>query len=239
MSEFLQQTGLYPTNMDLIYCIDATASMTPHIQKTKEAAKTLYRDMQHALENSSRRVEQLRLKVIVFRDFSHDDDDAIKESRFFNLPDETAEYEAFVNDIVADCGGPIPESALEALHLAINSDWVAPADGVRTRHIIVMFTDAPAHMLDDQEYREIADENPLYPKETPKDLTGLIDEWQIKMNERERRLVILAPDAEPWCNFPPNFDRCLVKFTKAAEGLDEVTENAILDLVCDSICHYC
>lgn len=226
--------------MDLIYCIDATASMTPHIQKTKEAAKTLYRDMQHALENSSRRVEQLRLKVIVFRDFSHDGEDAIKESRFFNLPDETAEYEAFVNDIVADGGGELPESSLEALHLAMHSDWVTPADGFRTRHVIVMFTDARAWRLDNTEYREKASKNPLYPKDTPADLNGILDEWDNPdiMDQRARHLVIFAPNAEPWHDFASIFDPCVVKYAKAADGLDEITNDAIIDWLGISICRY-
>lgn len=227
------------TNVDIVYCIDATSSMTPCIETVKQNAKTLHTDIINATSAGGYTVQQLRLKVILFRDFSFDEENAIKESRFFNLPDETDEYEAFINEIEVIGGGPLPESSLEALHLAINSDWVAPADGVRTRHVIVMFTDAPAHMLDDQEYREIADENPLYPKETPRDLTGLIEEWQIKMNERERRLVIFAPDAEPWTEVEYNFSPCLMMFADVGEGLDEITEDAILDLVCDSICHYC
>lgn len=227
------------TNVDIVYCIDATSSMTPCIETVKQNAKTLHTDIINATSAGGYTVQQLRLKVILFRDFSFDEENAIKESRFFNLPDETDEYEAFINEIEVIGGGPLPESSLEALHLAINSDWVAPADGVRTRHVIVMFTDAPAHMLDDQEYREIADENPLYPKETPRDLTGLIEEWQIKMNERERRLVIFAPDAEPWTEVEYNFLPCLMMFADVGEGLDEITEDAILDLVCDSICHYC
>ena len=238
MTENQQMTHTRVTNVDIVYCIDATGSMKPCIETVKKAAKTLHADIINATSAGGYTVQQLRLKVIVFRDFSFDEENAIKESKFFNLPDETDAYEQFINGIEAKEGGEIPESSLEALHLAINTNWVTPADGVRTRHIIVMFTDAPAHMLDDQEYREKADENPLYPKETPKDLTGLIEEWQIKMNERERRLVIFAPDDEPWTEIEYNFSPCLMRFAKAADGLDEITENAILDLVCDSICYY-
>lgn len=234
MSEFLQQTGLYPTNLDLIYCIDATASMIPCIDKTKVAAKTLYSDMQNALKNSSREVTQLRLKVIVFRDFSHDGEDAIKESGFFNLPDETDEYEKFINDIEASGGGPIPESSLEALHLAIKSDWDKSEyqdDAKKRRHVIVLFTDAPAHMLDNSGYREKASENPLYPKDCPSDLSGLVNEWNTVMDENAKRIVILAPNAEPWPLFETNFSPCVVRFAKAADGLDEVTNDAIMDLI--------
>ena len=228
------------TNVDIVYCIDATSSMTPCIETVKQNAKTLHTDIIKAVSERGRTVQQLRIKVIVFRDFSHDGDDAIKESRFFNLPDETAEYKAFVNDIVADGGGELPESSLEALHLAINSDWVTPADGFRTRHVIVMFTDARAWRLDNTEYREKASKNPLYPKDTPADLNGILDEWDNPdiMDQRARRLVIFAPNAEPWHDFASIFDPCVVKYAKAADGLDEITNDAIIDWLGISICRY-
>ena len=207
-------------------------------RNSKKNAKTLHTDIIKAVSERGRTVQQLRIKVIVFRDFSYDGDDAIKESRFFNLPDETAEYEAFVNDIVADGGGELPESSLEALHLAMHSDWVTPADGFRTRHVIVMFTDAPAHRLDDADYREKASENPLYPKDCPSNLAGLIDEYN-NMDERARRLFIFAPNNEPWPELIMNInDHCMIKYVKAADGLDEINNDAIIDFLDISICGY-
>ena len=238
MSEFENQQGGYSTNLDLVYCIDATGSMKPHIEATKKAAKTLYNDIQTALKNTARDVKQLRLKVIVFRDFSHDGNDAIKESEFFNLPDETAAYEEFINGIKAEEGGEIPESSLEALHLAINSEWETSGiqDGtVKRRHVIFLFTDAPAHMLDDAKYREDAEKNDKYPKDCPSDLEGLIEEWNGKMNAKAKRLIILAPNAEPWYDFASNFDPCVVKYAKAADGLDEITNEVILDLIAKTL----
>ena len=225
------------TNVDIVYCIDATGSMTPCIETLKQTAKTLHTDIIKGVSERGRTVQQLRIKVIVFRDFSHDGDDAIKESIFFNLPDETDEYEDFINGIVARDGGETPESSLEALHLAINySDWVAPADGVRTRHVIVMFTDAPAHMLDDAKYREDAEMNDKYPTDCPRDLSGIVDEYNNKMDARARRLIILAPMNEPWPDLKENLDDCMIKYVKAADGLDEIPEKAIPDMICDIIC---
>ena len=230
--------NLHAVNADFVFCIDATGSMKPCIEAVKKAAKTLHTDIIKAVSEGVRTVQQLRIKVIIFRDFSHDGDDAIKESRFFNLPDETADYEDFINGIEAKEGGEIPESSLEALHLAINSDWVTPADGCRTRHVIVMFTDAPAHMLDDQEYREIAEKNSLYPTDCPSDLAGLIEEWNDKMNARAKRLILLAPNVEPWPDLKENLDDCMIKYVKAADGLDEITNDAIINCLDISICGY-
>ena len=240
MTENQQMTHTRVTNADFVYCIDATGSMTPCIETVKQTAKTLHTDIIKATSARGRTVQQLRIKVIVFRDFSHDGEDAIKESRFFNLPDETDEYEAFVNEIEAVGGGLEPESSLEALHLAINSDWVTPADGVRTRHVIVMFTDAPARRLDDPEYREKASENTLYPKDCPSDLSGILDEWDNpkKMDPRAQRLIFFAPDEEPWGELAETLYQCLFVCTQAGAGLNDVSNDAIINCLGISICGY-
>lgn len=235
MPDYEQGQGIYSTNMDLVYCIDATSSMIPHIERTKAAAKTLQPDLLKALENKSRKVEQLRLKVIIFRDFSYDGEDAIKQSRFFNLPDETEEYEKFVNEIKAEGGGPDPESSLEALHLAMKSEWNISGQDKKRRHVIVLFTDAPAQRLDDSTYRDKAINNPLYPQDTPTNLIGIQNEWNEIMDKRAKRLIIFAPNASPWDEIAEDFDNCMVTYAKAADGLDEVTNSAVLDVIAKTI----
>ena len=169
--------GSISGNVDIVYCIDATADMQNCFNTIKKVSKHLHTDIVKALAERARRVEQLRVKVIAFRDFCYDDDDALTQSRFFNLPDETVECEKFIDGIRAFGGGDIPDSALEALHLAINSelDTSDIQDGaIKRLHVIVLFTDAPAHMLDDADYRGKASENPLYPKDCPSDLPGCV-----------------------------------------------------------------
>ncbi len=90
-------------------------------------------------------ISQLRLKVIAFRDFGDDASNAVEETGFLHLPSQARDFEDFVRGIDATGGGDIPESGLEALALAINSPWETGLD--RRRHVIVMFTDAPAHPL--------------------------------------------------------------------------------------------
>ena len=62
---------------------------------------------------------------------------------FFMLPDQGgARSRAFVSQLTAGGGGDEPESALEALALAIKSPWERSMD--KRRHIVVVCTDASA-----------------------------------------------------------------------------------------------
>ena len=236
MSDIINQTGAIATNVDLVYCIDGTGSMSPCIEATKKAAKSLHSDIVKALAGKSRIVQELRLKIIVFRDFSYDDDEAIEESKFFTLPDEITDCEAFINKIEAKGGGEEPESALEALHLAFNSKWKESLQGdFKRRHVVVLFTDASAHKLNDVTYREKAETNDLYPNDVPRDLNEFMNEWDEKMDDTAKRLVIFAPDAVPWNEFGTKLDQCMITYARAGAGLNDVTNQAIMEMISSSI----
>ncbi len=199
------------TNVDIVYCIDTTEKMRHSIEAIKDTAKTLHKDIAKKLyDDCNCRVQQLRIKVITFRDYSSNNDNAITQSKFFQLPDEVAEYEKFINEIKVSGGSDRPHSALEALHLAINSKWVRQnfKDDKR-RHIIVLFTESSPHALDDVKYRKIASENLLYHNDTPKNMTGLFKEWD-NMDEFAKRLVIVTPDDKPWDEIKKRFSPCLL-----------------------------
>ena len=158
--------------VDIVMCIDITASMQDCIDTVKSRALQFWPDLQEALKAASKNVSDVRVKVIGFRDFEADGSEALEESRYFNLSDQGSsdpeEYKQFVNNLVADGGGDEPENSLEALSLAIQSDWVQTGD--RRRHIIVMFTDASAHKLEDANRS-----NPYYPENMPASLDELLD----------------------------------------------------------------
>lgn len=52
----------------------------------------------------------------------------MEESQFFILPEEKQEFYNFVSQIKAGGGGDEPESGLEALALALRSDFVKDGD---------------------------------------------------------------------------------------------------------------
>ena len=132
--------------VDIVFCIDATGSMTPIIDQVKANALRFYDDVQSNLTAKGKNVDQLRVRVIAFRDFAADGEAALEESPFFTLPDERAGFSEFVNGLVAEGGGDAPESGLEAVALAIDSPWTTTGD--RRRQVIVIWTDQPAQPLD-------------------------------------------------------------------------------------------
>lgn len=201
-----------PTNIDLVYCIDATERMKDSIEQIKNSLLFLHEGIARSLfYEYNRTVQKLRIKVIVFRDLNHDNDKAIEESKFFQLPDETDEYEKYIDKIEACEGEGESYSALEALHIAINSNWVRQnvTDDTR-RHIIILITETSLHALDDAKYWKNASKN----------LNELFEEWN-RMDEFAKRLIIITSNLEPWIEINDMFSPCLLP----VEGLnDEFTD---------------
>ena len=186
-----QGVGTY--NVDIVMCIDGTGSMAPIIDKVKENALSFYQKFADAMDENDKSVEVLRVKVIVFRDYGCDSE-PMKESEFFTLPDQNEQFRAFVNGITAMGGGDIPENALEALALALKSDWTT--GGSKRRHAVLMFSDAPALALGERASQS------GYPSGMPKNLAELGAWWEgteqtmgSTYQAKEGRLVAFVPNA--------------------------------------------
>ena len=111
-----------PYNVDIVMLIDATGSMSHIIDEVKSNATKLHDDLKLFMDAQQKKIDQLRVKVIFYRDIFFDEP-AFFESKFFYLPKEDAEFKKFVSNMKADGGGDEPESGLEALSKAIASDW--------------------------------------------------------------------------------------------------------------------
>lgn len=221
-------------NVDIVMCIDATGSMGDVIGTVKANALAFHGMFQDAMDAADKAVDVMRVKVIVFRDYGRDGDGAMQESMFFTLPDQTDEFSAFVNGIEAKGGGDIPENALEAIALAIKSDWTT-APG-KKRHVVLMFTDAPALPLGAR--KECAN----YPTNMPADLAELGAMWEGTVdqdamgsyNPNAGRLIVFAPNAEPWTEMAA-WNRYWHTPSKAGEGCSDVDMATVLDILVGSI----
>ena len=93
-------------NVDLVMCIDGTGSMGHIIKEVKENALTFYKKFTIAMEEVDKSVQQLRVKIILFRDIGVDSDSMV-ESKFFVLGEdgEDEEFHRFVDSIEAVGGG--------------------------------------------------------------------------------------------------------------------------------------
>ena len=229
--------------VDIVMCIDITGSMQDCIDTVKNRALQFWPDLKEALAAASKNVSDVRVKVIGFRDFEADGDGALEISRYFNLSDQGSsdpeDYKAFVNGLVADGGGDEPENSLEALALAIQSDWVQTGD--KRRHVIVMFTDASAHKLEDANRS-----NPNYPENMPESFEDLTDVWmtpssgqqggtKTKLKQPAKRLIVFGPEVYPWPELYESWDQVVYNPSKAGTGLNDVSYEDIINAIVGSV----
>lgn len=216
--------------VDLVFCIDVTGSMRPILDQVKNNALSFYDDVQKNLTSKGKNVDQLRVRVVAFRDFARPDEAPIEESPFLALPAEQEAFSAFVNRLTPAGGGDIPESGLQALALAIDSDWTHVGD--RRRQVIVVWTDAETNPLDG---------GPV-PAElgarVPADFSALTDAWeneQGKMGINTKRLILFAPDGSGWSDISSLWENVIHHPSKAGSGLSEVDYGTILDSIGNSV----
>ncbi|HUZ62992.1 MAG TPA: hypothetical protein VMU82_04680 [Acetobacteraceae bacterium] len=224
-----QREGL-SYSVDLALCVDATGSMSPVIDLVKENALRFYDDVMRSMAHKQKRINDLRTRVIVFRDLHVDGSEAIIASPFFKLPDERSGLADFVGTISASGGGDEPESGLEALAEAIRSDWVRTGD--RRRHVVVLWTDASAHRLEDATKRA----TPGYPTDMPGSFGEITALWEgQKMDRAAKRLLIYAPDAYPWNDIQGAWENVVHIVSKAGQGLQEVDYSGVIEVIANSI----
>ena len=73
-------------HVDMVFCIDATGSMRHVLDFVKQNALNLYRDVAAEMEKKHKTIDQLRVRVIAFRDYINDGEEAMLSSDFFVLP---------------------------------------------------------------------------------------------------------------------------------------------------------
>ncbi|MES4889321.1 vWA domain-containing protein [Streptomyces sp. NPDC096012] len=234
MSNIEQYQGNLQYAVDIVLCVDATGSMFPVLDNVKSSALQFHDRLNDVMAKKGKAISQLRLKVIAFRDFGDDASTAIQQTGFLRLPQESRDFEEFVRGIDASGGGDIPESGLEALALAIDSPWEQGLD--RRRHVIVMFTDAPAHPLG--AHASV----PGYPASVPGSLDELFERWGYArsqtavMEQSAKRLVLFAPDQAPWSDpIAEEWDLTLHFASKAGEGLEEFEMDEIIETIANSL----
>ena len=181
-------------NVDYVFCVDGSERMREDLADFKEYVSRFRNEMITVMEEENKELTCLRAKVIVFRDFAAEGK-PMEESRFFTLfggeKEENDDFLAFVNGIEA-VGGSDRSNGYEALALAMKSKWTR--EGPCRRHVIQLFTNAPAIPLEER------NNCPGYPKDMPKDLSELEELWWVSeyISHRAKRLLIIAPDHESW-----------------------------------------
>jgi len=219
--------------VDIVLCIDKTGSMEPIIDAVKTNALKFESDLQKFMVEKGRPVDKLRVRVIAFGDIYHDKGNWLKDSDFIPLPERKEEFRAFVDSIKAEGGGDEPENALEALALATNSAWTKEGD--KRRHLVVIWTDTTAHPLELRSTRDASAAK--LPSEMPSTLGGLIAMWNDpqKMSKTDKRVVVFAPDADPWSNLYEELVGMVHVPTRAGHGMSELDYQQVLEQISNSL----
>ena len=202
--------------VDIVMCIDVTASMAPVLDEIRKTILTFFDRFRLGIRENGAELGKGRIKVIAFRDYGYDSE-PLQESPFYTIPGQKGELRRFLDSLEAYGGvenysrGIEPACALEAMALAFQSEWTCRFP--RRRHLIFVFTDAPAWRLWQRA------EDPQYPyMYMPNDLDSLRNWWdgtampgRGSFDHIAGRMLIMAPETYPWTAFE-DWDECGVAY---------------------------
>ena len=99
-------------NVDIVMCIDATGSMNGILDTVKCNALNFYGDLINSMRKKGKQVNELRIKVIAFRDYIADGEEAMLATDFFQMPEEQADFRNLVSKITASASIASSPSAI-------------------------------------------------------------------------------------------------------------------------------
>ncbi|MBQ2070296.1 MAG: VWA domain-containing protein [Bacilli bacterium] len=219
-------------DVDIVFVIDATASMTPIMDSVKAGAKRFRTDLEAKIEELGGSIGRLRVRLITFRDFGVDAN-PLDASDFFELPDDQDIFEEKLNSITPSGGGDLPEDGFEALYTAFQSDFT---QGNRDRQVIVLFTDADATPMG--AHKDAAG----YPADMG-NISDLVDMWSCnvqggppsKLVKKTRRLVVFAPADTAYSELVTTMEQTHFEPVEPGKGLEGISFDVIVKIVASSI----
>jgi hypothetical protein len=230
-------------NVDIVFCVDVSGSMSGHLEHVKRKILEWPKNFNEALARTNRAVQKLRVRVVLFADL-RDTPESLLATQFFVIyqqPEadtpviitQLAEFESFVYSISTSGGGDEPESALEALSVAIGSEWTHEGD--KQRHVIVLFTDSSAHKLESR----VGETPSAFRAQVPASLDELTALWggdsSSRLKKPARRLIVFAPDIYPWNVIGDSWGMTIWLPSQAGECLDDVEFKAITSMIVNAI----
>ena len=118
--------------LDLMFVLDCTESMKPHISQAKD-------EMLSLLKKMSEHFSSLRVGLILYKDYY--DDFVVKEACVFTK--DITNFSNILKGIEVSGGGDIPEAVYEGLYLGLRESWRLNDNKVIKK--IILIGDAPPH----------------------------------------------------------------------------------------------
>ena len=184
--------AMSPFNVDVVLCMETSVLFC---EKAREMVRFFYPALLAGMDDVGQPLGVLRVKMIAFGDYGADTA-AMVESPFCELPAEESRLLEFVNGVPFNDGSG-PKNALEAVALAMKSDWTT--EGSKRRHMIAVVTHSEALPLGARA------DCPNYPAGMPKDLKEMESLWECPdpqfvstFDARVGFLIAVAPPVYPW-----------------------------------------
>ena len=222
-------------NVDLVFCIDVTGSMSGILDTVKANALKFHGDLTKKMEEKSKQLGKLRIRIVAFRDYGYDGENSMLCTDFFEFPENQALFVRAVNSLQPFGGGDEPEDGLEALAYAMSSKWNRE-EGQKARQVIVVWTDTGVHPIGTHRNA------PNYPKGMPQSFEELTTWWAqepdaqgARMDFSAERLIIFAPDESDWKRISDNWENSIHIPTVAGKGMREVDYKEILDCIAETV----
>ena len=192
--------GLGKAQMDLVMCIDATGSMRQTLSAAKASARSLEQKLLKELKKREVPIEQLRARVVFYRDYNPPDwPSPMSGSQFYELPDDRGRFHHFIASERARGGYDWPEAGLECFHEAMTSDWNRPEDRYTILlPVVAIWTDAPADYAGDTANRTRGGGH--YPIDMPNTDERLLAEWNDPsvIPQDFKTVVLFGPETGGW-----------------------------------------
>ena len=198
---------------DYVLCIDASKSMFSKLKTLKERIKHFLRLSQMVFDENIPKSKgvKLRVKLIAFRDYATAKE-PMKESKFFVYPDEESGFISFLDGIEAKEGGEFSNNALEAIALALKSDWTT--GGYRRRFVAVFANSQPIPLGDRADC-------PGYPEGMPKSFKELADSWDAFSARSDSIMALFVPESESWGQLIKEFWRSFPYYHSISSDLSD------------------
>ena len=223
-NEVAQHTDIIPkpvikekVKADVVMCIDCTSSMNNIINTIKNNALTFYPDLKQRCISQGKEITSMRIRVIGFRDVK--DVTPFEKSNFYNLPNCKDDFKDFVSHLSPAGGGDAPEHGYDALAMAINSDWKNEND---VHQIIILWTDNASHPLSGI-------------NGVPLSLDELTSQWNEKMSNKGKRLILFAPPDASWTLLENTWSNTTRHNVSTGGALSDVDYEDILNTLSESI----
>ena len=218
-------------NVDIVMCIDCTWSMDNILSIVKNNALNFSEDIRKKMDAKKKHIDSLRIRLVAFRDYKADDEPMLVTD-FLDMPRQEHIFHDCVSCLEAIGGGDEPEDGLEGLAFSIRSEWDRQA--IKRRHIIILWTDAPAHELG------YGRGSRYYPRNMARSFSELSEWWGDTlnpgyMNQDAKRLLLFAPDTGAWSSISSGWDNVVHFPSEAGNGLKDVDYQQILDCISNSI----